>query len=352
MKWQELKDNIQAQKKLKQRAEIFKLIRRYFDEAGFLEIDSPLLVAKPGLEPNLNPMEVLAHQENGQPVKGYLITSPELSLKKALAGGLLKIFQLGKCFRDHEPWGENHNPEFTMLEWYETSADYKDIMARTEELTAFVAQKLSGALKIKYQGREIDLTPPWPKLSMTEAWQKYAGADLNNYLDYDKMAELAKSKGYTIKTDDSFDDLFFKIFLSEVEPRLTELNRPVFIYDYPAQMAALSRIKKEEALLIGGQARWAERFELYIAGLELANAYSELTDADEQRARFEADIEKRKELGKEPLQIDEDLLAALKNIPPCGGIALGVDRLVMLLTDSKTIGESLFLAAGDLFNTP
>jgi len=288
-------------------------------------------------------MEVLAHQENGQPVKSYLITSPELSLKKALAGGLPKIFQLGKCFRDHEPWGETHNPEFTMLEWYETGVDYKDIMARTEELVAFVAQKLGGELKIKYQGREIDLTPPWPKLTMAEVWQKYAGADLNNYLDYDKMAELAKSKGYTVNPGDSFDDLFFKIFLSEVEPRLTELNQPVFIYDYPAPMAALSRIKKDDK-------RWAERFELYMAGLELANAYSELTDADEQRERFEADIEKRKELGKDPLQIDEDLIEALKNVPPCGGIALGVDRLAMLLTDSKSIDEVFFLSASNIFN--
>ena len=344
MNWQELKNNPAYRVKLEKRARIFNLIRQFFEKEDFLEIDSPLLVARPSLEPNLNPMEVLAHQENGRPVKGYLITSPELSLKKALAGGLSKIFQLGKCFRDHEPWGETHNPEFTMLESYEVGSNYKDVMRRTEELVAFVVQKLGGALKIKYQGREIDLTPPWPKLSMAEAWQKYAGADLNNYLDYDKMAELARIKGYAANQGDSFDDLFFKIFLSEVEPRLTELNQPVFIYDYPAPMAALSRIKKDDG-------RWAERFELYIAGLELANAYSELTDSDEQRARFEADIEKRKELGKGSLQIDEDLIEALKNVPPCGGIALGVDRLVMLLTDSKTIDEVLFLAAGDLFNT-
>ncbi len=329
MRWQEIKNNPLARQRLRDRARILRMTREFFWRQGFLEMDSPLLVSQPALEVHLNHLSTVIIDEKGKKHPAYLITSPEYSLKKILAGQPAKIFQLGKVFRDGEPWNENHHPEFTLLEWYRPCADYKKIMTDIEKLVLFLVKKK----QLQYQGREIDLTPPWPRLSMRQAWQKYAGVELNHYLTREKMSRLAKKKDYTVLAKESFDDLFFKIFLSEIEPKIAALNQPVFLYDYPRQMAALARLKKNDS-------RYAERFELYIGGLELANAYSELVDWRVQESRFKQDQRKRGQLGKEVYNIDKDLVAALKSgLPSCAGAALGIDRLIMLLTNSCDIKD-------------
>ncbi len=349
MRWQELKNNPTAKEKLRQRGEILKSIREFFWQNGFLEVETPLLVKDGNLEPNLELFKTELKESNGAKHDAYLITSPEYGLKKLLSAGLPKIFQLGKCFRNGEPWAGAHNPEFTMLEWYEASENYLGLMDRVEQLFFCVIARIRQLAEtkqscfIEYQGQKIDFSTPWLRLSMREAWQKYAGVDLNNFLTYDTMRALVKEKKYTISVEDTWDDLFFKIFLSEVELQITALNQPVFLYDYPVQMAALSRVKKDDP-------RYAERFELYIGGLEIANAYSELIDWQEQEKRFQDDVLLRQKLGKEAIDYDHDLISALKSgLPACAGISVGVDRLVMLLTNSKNIEEILPFTVNELF---
>jgi lysyl-tRNA synthetase class 2 len=267
-------------------------------------------------------------------------------LKKLLAAGFPKIFQLSKCFRNNEPWGGAHNPEFTMLEWYEAGENYLGLMDRVEELFKVIASpEVAKQSRIfEYQGQKIDFSLPWFRLTMREAWQKYAGVDLNDFLTYDTMLALVKEKKYSISASDTWDDLFFKIFLSEVEPKITALNQPVFLYDYPMQMAALSRVKKDDS-------RYAERFELYVGGLEIANAYSELIDWHEQEKRFQNDVLLRQKLGKAIIDYDHDLIAALKSgLPECAGISIGIDRLIMLLTNSRNIEEIMPFTVSELFN--
>lgn len=313
-------------------------------------METPLLAKYPALEVYLESMETAVVDEKGRRFPAYLITSPEFALKKLLAAGFNKIFQLGKVFRDNEPWGGTHNPEFTMLEWYRVGVDYTGVIEDTERLICHLLKNLQlerfqilDSRFLAYQGRELDLTPPWLRLSMREAWEKYAGVNLDEYLNKEKMFELVKQKNYIAKTEDSFDDLFFKIFLSEIEPRIAAVNRPVFLYDYPIQMAALSRKKKEDT-------RYAERVELYIAGLELANGYSELIDWKEQEERFKENQAQRGHLGKKEYNIDNDFISALKaGLPECAGIALGVDRLAMLLLDAESIEGVMPFFAGDLF---
>lgn len=345
-----------SQKKIIQRAEIVQKMRDFFISQGFLEVSTPSLVPTPSLEPYLTPLDTSVTNERGEIFPGSLITSPEYSLKKLLAAKLApKIFEICKVWRGGEHFGGNHNPEFTMIEWYHTGADYKTVMEETEQLISSLAK----SPMLIYQGQKIDLTLPWPRLSMRSAWQKHAGVELNDFLDRDRMMELIKKKGYGVLPADTFDDLFFKIFLNEIEPKLTRsvipsaaqrsrgisssISQPVFLYDYPKQLAALARLSPTDQ-------RYAERFELYLGGLELANAFSELTDPVEQRQRLVEDQESRRQLGKKVYPIDESFIAALKaGLPDCSGIALGVDRLIMILTDSKKIEEVVAFPASELF---
>ncbi len=344
-----------TKEKVVKRAKIIQDLRGFFIERGFLEVTTPALVPTPSLEPYLTPLDTSFTDARGQIYTGSLITSPEYSLKKLLAAGLAdKIFEIVKVWRGGEALGGLHNPEFTMIEWYRLTADYRALMTDTEELVNFLA----GDEALTYQGEKIDLTRPWPRLTMAAAWQKYADLELNNFLEPAKMAELARERGYQVLASDSFDDLFFKIFLNEIEPKLTRpashpdpalagegshsVSRPLFLYEYPSQMAALSRLSKSDP-------RYAERFELYLGGLELANAFSELNDPVEQRRRLVEDQETRRRLGKKVYPLDESFLSALKNLPDCAGIALGVDRLIMLLTDSQSIDEVIAFPTSELF---
>ncbi len=317
---------------LLRREQIIDSVREFFKAEGLTEVETPLLVESPGLEPHLDPFPVRA----ARPL--FLITSPEYAMKKLLAAGSGDIFQLAKSFRD-EPTGPTHLPEFTMLEWYRTGADYRTVMNDCERLAAYVANAVCGDSAVRWQGEQLDLEPPVERMTVRQAFQRYAGLSLRFDEPLARLRELAEAAGATdLADDDTWDDVFFKVFLRFIEPRIGR-GRPTILYDYPARMAALSRIRTDDPLV-------CERFELYAGGLELANAFSELTDPAEQRRRFEADNAERERLGKTPLPVDEDLLDALGRMPPSAGVALGLDRLMMLLTDTPDIRDVVPLPPG------
>lgn len=317
---------------LLRRGKIIQGIRRYFLREGFAEIETPCLVPSPGMEPHLAALEVRVELPDRIKKKMYLHTSPEYCMKKLLAEGWDKIFQICRVFRDGE-LSPTHQFEFTMLEWYRTQADYRKIMEDCEGLLYYLSGEIGEKPALTYRGERIDLSPPAERLSVSRAMQVYGGVDIEKNCDGPSLLGEAKSKGYRFEAGGvySFDEVFFKIFLEAVEPRLGN-PKPTILYDYPAGMAALARLKPENPL-------WAERFELYVAGLELANAFSELVDPVEQRKRFEAEQRVRGILKKPVYPIDEDLLEALGRMPPSAGIALGVDRLVMLFCDAPRIQE-------------
>jgi elongation factor P--(R)-beta-lysine ligase len=304
-------------------------VRRFFRAEGFIEVETPMLVPSPGLEPHLDPFRLTGG--------AYLPTSPEYAMKKLLAAGSGSLFQISKAFRD-EPANPQHLPEFTMLEWYRVGADYRVTMQDTERLCAAVATAVTGGTRLRRQGGSLDLTPPYERLSVREAFRRFAGMTLTFGESADELRSAARRADCPdIADDDTWDEMFFKVFLRHVEPKLGR-ERPTLLYDYPARMAALARIKGDDATV-------CERFELYAGGLELANAFSELTDPVEQRRRFDADNAERRSLGRPELPIDHELIAALeRGLPECSGNALGLDRLIMLLVDEPDIRNVVALA--------
>lgn len=282
------------------RSRIIQSIRRFFIEHDYLEVETPCLIPAPPPEPHIDAMSSGAL---------YLHTSPELCMKRLLAAGYPKIFQISRCFR-HGERGNLHLPEFTLLEWYQVGIDYIGLMEECERLISSVSQDIGTGQRIEYMGMQIDLKGPWEKMSVNEAFDRYAHLAL----------ERALEQG-------SFD----KIMVEEVEPRLG-MTTPTFLYDYPAPLAALARLKKENPGL-------AERFEIYIAGLELANGFSELVDVKEQRERFEEHQKQRISLGKHIYPMPERFLKSLEQMPEAAGIALGVDRFVMILAGRSKIDD-------------
>jgi len=299
-----------------------------------VEVETPYLVPSPGMELHLSALEVYCTLPTGKKEKKYLHTSPEYCMKKLLGRGWEKIFQVCRVFRDGEV-SNTHQIEFTLLEWYRAQADYQKIMEDCEGLISFLAGEVWGSQESTYQGKAVNFSRPFERLSVARAMSLYGGLDIAKNHDGPSLLAEAKSRGYRFDKAGtySFDDVFFKVFLEAVEPRLG-LPKPTILYDYPAGMAALARLKPDNHL-------WAERFELYAAGLEVANAFSELNDPAEQRRRFEEEQKLRAQSGKPVYTIDEELLQALSRMPPSAGIALGVDRLVMLLCDAQSIQEVL-----------
>jgi len=308
---------------LQLRFEVIKLLREFFWSQGFTEVDTPNIVRHPGQEPYLSPMRVSVHDETGKEFVGYLHTSPEYTMKKMLATGWDKIFSVCKCYRDYESFGGTHEPEFTMIEWYRAGEDFFALMKDVESMFGFILQKLSSNFQFSIFNFQSISNFQFKKFSMSELWQQFAGIDLDNYLETEKMFELCVEKKYNAKEDESYEDLFYRIFLNEIEPKLKDMGG-VIVHHYPAQMAALSRLSPTDS-------RYAERFEVYVNGLELANAFSELTDADEQLKRLQEERALRQKLGKDVYDIDMEFVEALKTMPPSAGIALGVDRLVQVL---------------------
>jgi len=282
------------------RAGIIQSIRQFFIEHGFLEVETPSLVPAPVPEAHIN----LINTKNG-----FLQASPELCMKRLLSEGFQKIFQICRCHRDGER-GNHHLPEFTLLEWYRTEADYIDLMADCEAMVCHVASAIGTGNTIQYRGSAIDLQPPWERVTVKEAFIRHSPISLSEALQTGRFDEM---------------------IVLHIEPNLNK-SKPVFLYDYPASLASLARLKQNN-LEVG------ERFELYMGGLELANAFSELIDPVEQEIRFNKENEIREEHGRERYPIPDKFLTALKTIPPSAGIALGVDRLIMLLTDSDNIDD-------------
>ena len=281
------------------RAQLNDSIRRFFRDRGFLEVDTPVVLPAIAPEANIDAIPAGA---------GWIRTSPELHMKRLLAAGYEQIFQLGPVARagEHGRW---HHPEFTMLEWYRADAGYLEILADTKALLSFIARELRGATDFTWQGKPVSFAQElWEKQTVSQAFVAHAGWDPAQKFDPDR-----------------FDlDL-----VTRVEPALPA-DHPVVLIDYPAPLAALARRKPDDP------AR-AERWELYLAGIELANAYSELTDPAEQRARFEEANAARQKRGAQPYPLDESFLAALAHMPPSGGIALGLDRLLMILADADSL---------------
>jgi elongation factor P--(R)-beta-lysine ligase len=281
---------------LVQRGAIFNRVRGFFQEKGYLEVETPFRIPAPAPEAQIDAIASAGW---------FLQTSPELCMKRMLAAGYQRIFQICRCWREGER-GTRHLSEFTMLEWYRAGVDYLGLMEETEALVRAAA----GATSIVYRGHSVELAPPWERITVAEAFRLHAGT----------TPEQALAAG-------SFDEIMVEM----IEPRLG-LSRPTFIYDYPACCGALARLKK-------GDPTVAERFELYIGGLEIANAFSELTDPGEQRRRFEAEAAERSSQGKAPYPVPEKFLTALSGLPDSAGIALGLDRLVMVLLDADTIDQ-------------
>ena len=324
---------------LEARGRVTAAIRCFFAERGFVEVDTPALQISPGLEPHLMAFATEL-TEPGEGVRPrFLHTSPEFAMKKLLVAGVPRLFQLAHCFRDGER-GRTHHPEFTMLEWYRAGAGYRDLMADCEALLA-AALAASGRPQFTWAGRSADPAQPWQYLSVAEAFVRFCGIDLLATApeplapSLDLLAAAARPLGIAPHQGDQWEDLFFRVFLERIEP-LLGVGAPTILYDYPIALAALARAKPEEP-------RLAERFELYVCGLELANAFGELTDAAAQRRRFRDDQERKQARYGITYPIDEDFLAALAHgMPESAGIALGVDRLVMLASGAAHIEDVLW----------
>ncbi|MFC1512878.1 EF-P lysine aminoacylase EpmA [Thermodesulfobacteriota bacterium] len=285
---------------LQQRAAFLQAIRTYFIDRGYLEVDTPVRIPAPAPEAYIDP----------EPAGDwYLQTSPELCMKRLLAAGFPQIFQICKCFRRHER-GDRHLPEFTMLEWYQARADYCGLMAECEQLLPFVAAKLGFAGEIATEDGTVSLAAPWQRLTVAQAFARFGAMSLAEAL-----------------AGDCFDE----VLVRDIEPQLGR-ETPTFLYDYPASLGSLARLKPENPAV-------AERFELYIGGVELANGFSELSDHVEQRHRFDSEQRLIGELGRTPAPLPESFLAALPEMGPAAGIALGLDRLLMLLLGAGTIDE-------------
>ena len=262
-------------------------------------------------------------------------------MKRLLAAGCSQIYQVCKCFRAGER-GPHHASEFTMVEWYRAFADLDAIAADTEALVASVVQAVTGSPIARIANRSIDVSPPWPRLTVRDAMHRWAGLSISGDEPAAALVSAVRSAGIAVADDTAWDDAFFAAFLARVEPALAALDRPVFLEDWPAPLAALARTRPGDPLT-------ALRFEAYVGGIELANAFFELTDPVEQRARFEHDQATRRARGRAVYPIDDKLLAALaEGLPPSAGIALGFDRLVMLATGAPVIDDVLTFTADEL----
>ncbi len=324
------------------RARLAAAVREHLAARGYEEVETPCLVPAPGMEPHLAAFETRFLPEGGGAGASlWLHTSPEYAMKRLLARGLPRIFQLARVFRNGE-LSAHHNPEFTMLELYRAGADYRGVMEDLEELVGACALALCAGHEVCGPSGPLDLAPGFERLPVADAFRARAGIDLAACGGRaERLAQAARSAGLDPgRPGDSFDDLFFRVFLERIEPGLGT-SRPVYLTDWPAPLAALARLKP-------GDPATAERFELYAGGLELANGFSELTDAAEQRRRFLAEREERRRLGRPLVPVDERFLADLARMPPAGGVALGFDRLLMLLTGARTIGEVLLFPAEEL----
>jgi len=327
------------------RARLGAEVRRFLSGLGYEEVETPALVPAPGMEPHLQPFESRFVPEGASPGAFasrplWLVTSPEYAMKRLLAEGFPRVFQLARVWRNGE-LSATHNLEFTMLEMYRAGTDHRGAMEDLERLVEACARSLhpDGEARAERGGRILDLSPPFERLKCEEAFARHAGVELAACLgDGEALRRAAVAAGHDGGPGgERFEDVFFRVMLAAVEPRLGQ-GRPTFLTSWPASMAALARLDSTDA-------RWADRFELYAGGLELANGFHELNDAAEQRRRLVAEQEERRRLGRAVLPLDEAFLAAVGRMPQAGGVAVGFDRLLMLLSGAASIEDVLLFPA-------
>lgn len=303
-------------------------MRGWFAEQGFVEVETPILQLAPGAEVHLAGFATEWKTPDGEGRIRWLHSSPELAMKKLLAGGVPRLYQFARVFRNGEG-SALHHPEFTMLEWYRARAGYETIMNDCGALLS-----VTGAKELRWQNKTCDPAATPERLTVAEAFERHAGVDL--FATIGDAAKLSKLSGVAMHAGDSWDDVFFRIMFDKIEPHLG-VGRATILCEYPIHMAALARAKPDGP-------RVAERFELYACGVELANAFGELTDPAIQRARLKADMDEKERLYGVRWPVDEDFLAALEHgLPDCAGIALGFDRLVMLASGAEHIEDVLWL---------
>ncbi|MFB1051034.1 lysine--tRNA ligase [Paraliobacillus sp. JSM ZJ581] len=309
------------------RSKIIQSMRRYLDAAGFLEVETPMMHGIPG---GAAARPFMTHH-NALDIPLYMRIAIELHLKRLIVGGMEKVYEIGRVFRN-EGVSTRHNPEFTMIELYEAYADYHDIMSLVENMVAHIAKEVIGTTTIAYGDVEVNLEPQWKRMHMVDAVKEYAGVDFWNEISDKEARALAKEHGIEIKETMTFGHVVNEFFEQCVEEKLVQ---PTFVYGHPVEISPLAKKNKEDG-------RFTDRFELFIVGREHANAFSELNDPIDQRERFEAQV-KEKELGNdEAHEMDEDFLEALEyGLPPTGGLGIGIDRLVMLLTNAPSIRDVL-----------
>lgn len=319
--------NPQVKEVFNKRTKVVRSIRHFLNERGFIEVETPMLQPIPG-GATARPF-VTYH--NALDMELYLRIAPELYLKRLIVGGYDKVFELNRSFRN-EGISVKHNPEFTMLEVYQAYADYSDMMELTEDLLRQVAGEVSSGA-VNYLGTELHFDQPWEKLKLLDSLQKIGGIEISFDMDIEELRELAVKLEMPVKPQDGRGKIIAELFEKLVEPKLIQ---PTFIIDYPLEITPLAKRHPEDPHLV-------ERFELIIAGREIANAFSELTDPVEQRRRFEAQVALRQAGDEEAQFLDEDFIRALEyGLPPTGGLGIGIDRLVMILTDSPSIRDVIF----------
>ncbi len=318
--------NEESRDTLRKRSLIIQKIREYLSKQGFLEVETPMLHPQAG---GASARPFITHH-NTHDMDMFLRIAPELYLKRLMVGGLSeKIFEINRSFRN-EGMDTRHNPEFTMIELYQAYVDYNEMMALTENLVSTIAQEVLGTMKIKYGENEIDLTPPWDRKTMLGAVKEYTGIDFNQYFTAKEAADEAERMGVHVEKTDNWGQIIDKIFEDKVEPHLIQ---PIHIIDYPRDISPLAKVHRDND-------RLTERFETRVNGWEIANAFSELTDPIDQRMRFEAQAKAKAAGDEEACDIDDDYIQALEyGLPPTGGMGMGIDRLVMLLTNSQSIRD-------------
>ncbi|MEM7773013.1 MAG: lysine--tRNA ligase [Cyanobacteria bacterium P01_A01_bin.37] len=320
--------NPEVRTTFRRRALITAAIRRYLDQQGFIEIETPVLQPEAG---GADARPFITYH-NTLDMKLYLRIATELHLKRLIVGGFEKVFELGRIFRN-EGISTRHNPEFTTLELYQAYVDYTDMMALTEALVAYVAQDVLGTTTVSYQGKQIDLTPPWKRVTMHELVEAATGVDFATFDSFDAGKTAAEQAGIAVPAEcQTLGRLLNEAFEQKVEETLTQ---PTFVTDYPVEISPLAKPHRSKPGLV-------ERFELFIVGRETANSFSELTDPLDQRQRLEQQAERKAAGDLEAQGVDEDFLTALEyGMPPTGGLGIGIDRLVMLLCDCASIRDAI-----------
>ena len=317
--------NPQARTTFQLRTRLINLIRAFFCQRDFVEVETPMMQAIPG-GATARPFKT---HHNALDMDLYLRIAPELYLKRLVVGGFERVFEINRNFRN-EGISTQHNPEFTMLEFYQAYATYEDLMRLTEDLFSHLCMELCGSHKVICQGEEIDFTPPWTRLTLKEAAARYGAIESNDLADREKALGHAKRLGIELTGSEALGEIITEIFEHVAEDKLVQ---PTFITHYPVEVSPLARKNEQDPTV-------TDRFELYITGREIANAFSELNDPEDQRRRFVAQAQAKQKVEGQITEIDEDFLTALEHgMPPAAGEGIGIDRLVMLFTDAPSIRD-------------